>query len=104
KADQAFRFKKAEYEANRYDYEEAVAEHPKTAAKKKEKLDNSFNAMQDLQHKLDEVNAKKAAIDENVEKYTKRIDDLDKEKTKIQTKLDRMERKEENFSASPANI
>jgi mono/diheme cytochrome c family protein len=104
KADQAFRFKKAEYEANRYDYEEAVAEHPKSAAKKKEKLDKSFNAMQDLQLKLDKVNGDKSAIDANVEKYTKRIDDLEKEKTKLQTKLDRMERKEENFSASPANI
>ena len=104
KADQAFRFKKAEYEANRYDYEEAVAEHPKSASDKKEKLDKSFNAMQDLTHKLDEVNAKKSAIEANVEKYTKRIDDLEKEKTKLQTKLDRMERKEANFSASPANI
>ena len=104
RADQAFRFKKAEYEANRYDYEEAVAEHPKSATDKKEKLAKSFKAMQDLQLALDKVNGDKSAIDANVDKYTKRIDDLDKQKVKLQTKLDRMERKEENFSASPSNI
>ena len=104
RADQSFRFKKAEYEANRYDYEEAVANHPKTVPKRKENLDRSFNEMQALQFKLDEVNDKKTAIEKRVEDFTKRQAELEKELTKLTTKRDRMIRKETNLSASVANI
>src|SRR3954467_8453843 len=37
-ADRAFRFSKAEYEAKRYDYESAVAEHKKDAEEQHKKL------------------------------------------------------------------
>jgi cbb3-type cytochrome oxidase cytochrome c subunit len=104
KADQAYRFKKAEYEANRYDYEEAVADHPKDAPKKKEQLDKSFNEMQGLLHELDKINDKKTAIEQRVEAFTKRKAELEKEIAKLTTKRDRMKRKEENLSANPANI
>lgn len=104
RADQAFRFTKAEYEARRYDYESAVAEHPKDAPNQKEKLDKIQGRMKDLSAKLDEVNARKAVVDGNVAAFTKSIDDLEKENTKIRTKADRLKRKEVTLAKNVANI
>ena len=104
RADQAFKFEKAEYEAQRYEYEEAVAEHPDDAPGEKKKLDEIFSNMDKYSAELDQANAKKAELDGHVEKFTKRIAELEKERSRLATKLDRLIRKEENISPNFANI
>jgi mono/diheme cytochrome c family protein len=106
RADQQFRFKKAEYESKRYDAEEAVADRPKDPKTKdlSQDLAKTKKQMDDLSAALDQVNDRKAAIDAKVEGFTKSIDDLEKERTKLRTKLDRIERKEENIAPSFANV
>jgi cbb3-type cytochrome oxidase cytochrome c subunit/uncharacterized protein YlxW (UPF0749 family) len=105
KADQKFRFKKAEFEARRYEYEESVAVHGKEGAKKEEeKLKDTQTELDHLSAELDKVNAKKAAIDGSVEKYTKQIDDLEKQKSKLTTKLDRLARKRQGLIPSIAGV
>lgn len=103
RADQAFRFSKAQFEAQRYDYEAAVAEHPKDAPKQKQKLDKIDNEMKDLSAKLDVVNGRKAVIDNAVASFTQSIDDLDKQNIKLRTKADRLKRKEDTLSKNLAN-
>src|SRR5262249_55262255 len=71
KADQEYRFKKAEYEAKRYDYEETAADHPAQAAKKKADMEKTFGQLQDLTARLDVVNGKKGDIDAKVASYSK---------------------------------
>ena len=104
RADQAFKFEKAEYEAQRYEYEEAVAEHPEDAAEEKKKLDEIFNRMNQYSLELDQVNGTKATLDARVEQFTARISELEKERARIATKLDRLKRKEETISPSLANV
>src|SRR5436309_2967543 len=68
-ADQKYRFKKAEYEAKRYDYEEAVAEHPKDPGTKKlgDNLLKTKKELDDLNENLLRVNAEKAGVDAKVD-------------------------------------
>jgi mono/diheme cytochrome c family protein len=103
KADQQYKFKKAEYEAKRYDYEEAKAEHPKDAPELDKKLKQVFDELQARSAKLDEVNAQKAEIDARVDQFTKKVADLEKDRSKLATKLDRLSRKEATISPSLAN-
>ena len=104
RADQAFKFEKAEYEAQRYEYEEAVAEHPDDAPREKKKLDEIFNNMEKYSAELDKSNAKKSALDARVEQFTTRIEELEKERARVATKLDRLIRKEETIAPSIANM
>lgn len=104
KADQAYRFKKAEFEARRYDYESAVAEHPKDAPNRHKALIKAQDEMNSLSAKLDEVNNRKSAIDSNVDGFTKNIDDLERQNAKLRTKAERLKRKEVTLARNPANI
>jgi cytochrome c2 len=104
KGDQAYKFQKAEYEAQRYEYEEAVADHPEDAKKEKEKLDKIFADLQKYSAEIDVVNAKKAELQAKVDQYTKRIAELEKEEIRLATKLDRLRRKEKTIETNAANI
>jgi mono/diheme cytochrome c family protein len=104
RADQAFRFKKAEFESRRYDYEEAVADHPKDAPKLKSGLDQSEEQMKTLSADLDQVNAKKAEIDNRVNDFTHKIDDLEKKRTGFRSKRDRLVKKYGTIDTSFANV
>ena len=109
RADQRYKFKKAEYEAKRYDYEDAKAEaeekkgQEKGLEKKQVEVKKAFDELQALSAALDEANAKKAAIDAKVDQFTKRIGELEKERARLATKLDRLSRKEQNIKPSFAN-
>ena len=103
RADQRFKFQKAQYEAKRYDYEEAKADHPKDAPKLETELKKDFDDLQARSAALDVVNAKKAEIDARVDQYTKKIDELEKERSKLATKYDRLDRKASGIEPSFAN-
>ena len=103
KADQIYRFKKAEFEAQRYDYEAAVAERPKEASALKTKLDKTEKEMNELLAKLDEVNSRKGAIDARVAAFTAKIEELEKTNAKLRTKADRLQRKQQTLSKNLAN-
>lgn len=102
-ADQKYRFKKAEFEAYRYDYEETVANHPEKAEEAKKELDEIAAEMDELSSKLDEVNGKKAEISGRVDAFLEKIKELEREQAKLSTKKDRLERKEKNISPNFAN-
>jgi mono/diheme cytochrome c family protein len=104
RADQTYKFEKAEYEAQRYEYEEAVAQHPDDAPGEKQKLDEIFKNLNRYEAELDTINARKAELDTRVEQFTQRINDLEKERARLATKLDRLIRKEETIGPSLANI
>lgn len=103
-ADENYRFKKAEYESQRYDYEEAAATQSSDAARRKDELAKTKAEMDNLLATLDKVNGEKAGIDGRVAEFTTKIDDLEKQKIKLATKLDRLRRKETTIGPSFANV
>jgi mono/diheme cytochrome c family protein len=104
RADQEFRFKKAEFESRRYDYEEAKADHPKDAPKLKTELDQSEEQMHVLSANLDQVTAKQTEIDDRVNDFTRKIDELEKKRTGFRSKRDRLQKKYGTIDTSFANV
>ncbi len=103
RADQKFKFAKAEYEAQRYDYEEAKAHDPKHAQKELDELNKLYGEMQQHSAGLDKANAQKAEIDAKVDQFTGTLAALEKDRSRVATKLDRLIRKAQNISPSLAN-
>ncbi len=104
RADQEFRFKKAEFESRRYDFEEAKADHPKDAPKLEKAFQQSEEEMNVLSAKLDQVDAQKAEIDNRVNDFTGKIDELEKKRTGFRSKRDRLQKKYGTIDTSFANV
>ncbi len=64
----------------------------------------SLITCRNILRELDQLNAKKAVLDARVEQFTKRIAELEKERARLATKLDRLIRKEESIGPSIGNI
>src|SRR5262245_56669020 len=104
RADQEFRFKKAEFEARRYDFEEAKADHPKDAPALEKDMKQSEDEMHVLSDKLDQFTAKKTAADNKVNDFTRTLDELEKKRTGFRSKRDRLQKKYGTIDTSFANI
>src|SRR6185295_2207479 len=98
RADQDYRFTKAEIDVARYDYEEALHRGEKSAAGKKGHLDQLESRWRDLRLKLEEVKAREDAANAHLRDLEKtRLDaeakqkELLGEKSRLDDKLHKIE-------------
>ncbi len=98
KADQAWRFARAIYDVDRYDYETALAAHEKGLEKKKADLDRQFEKIRELDDTVkkltaerDAVQAQLAAVSAGRTEIQKKVSQATQELTVLETKLERIE-------------
>ena len=87
---QRFQFTKAEYDADRYAYEELQAEHPEEAAERRPAIDAMFEEWRTLGLEVDALTAEKDGIRAQIGEFTGAVADIDTEVTAITFETNRL--------------
>ena len=110
KHNQNFQFSKADMDAQRYKYEEALFGHgdaekeEKKYNRLKKETDSFFIISENTQLEIDDLNNQLKVINENIKKYEDEIFSITKEKQLLERRLSKLDPESMSFSNRVANI
>ena len=110
KHSQNFQFSKADMDAQRYKYEEALFGHGNSEEEEKKynrlqkETDGFFLIAENTQFKIDELSNQLKLINENIKKYEDAIFSVTKEKQLLERRLSKLDPESMSFSNRVANI
>ncbi|HIC57838.1 MAG TPA: hypothetical protein EYO94_10590, partial [Acidobacteria bacterium] len=87
---QAYNFLKAEYDVDRYAYEEMQEEHPEDAAELRPAIDDMYNRWVDLGIQVEELSAQRDAVRAQLGEYTGGVTDADDEIRELTADAERL--------------
>ena len=87
---QRFQFTKAQYDAERYGYEELLEEHPEEAAELRPEIDAMFEEWLTLGLEVDALTAERDGIRAEIAEFTGAVADLDTEITAVTFETNRL--------------
>ena len=89
-ADQAYNFLKAEYDVDRYAYEEMQEEHPEDAAELRPAIDDMYNRWVELGIQVEELSAQRDTVRAQIGEYTDGVTDADTEIRELTSEAERL--------------